>query len=369
MKSRSYPTIILSLLILMAGWSAQAQINTPRVSPPAQLKQTIAMTDIVVDYSRPQVIANGNDRTGQIWGAQVPYGFQKINFASQNEIPWRAGANENTTISFSDDVKIEGQKLKAGKYGFFIAIHEDNSATLIFSKTTTAWGSFWYDEKEDVLRAKVKTEEIPFTNVLTYEFVDLGSNYGMLALDWEKKRIPVKIEVDDKDAVVASLRAQLKGVAGFGWQGPLAAARYCAQNNINHEEALGWIDQAIQQQKNYNTLSVKSTLLYQKGDQETAMSIADESAQLANINQLNALGYQMIQLKNVGKAIEYFKLNVEKNPENANVYDSLGEAYFIKGDKENAAKNFKKSLSLNPPANVKANSMKYLKQLGVEYNK
>ncbi len=368
MKSRSYPTVMFILLTLLTSWSVQAQINTPRVSPAAQLKQTIVMTDIVIDYSRPQVITNGNDRTGQIWGVQVPYGFQKINFASQNEIPWRAGANENTTITFSDDVTLEGQKVKAGKYGLFVAVRENNTATLILSEATTAWGSFWYDEKEDVLRADVKMQDIPFTNVLTYEFVELGSNYGLLALDWEKKRIPIKIEVDNKAAVAANFRDQLKGQAGFGWQGPLAAARYCAQNNFNHEEALQWIDRAIQQQKNYATLSVKSTLLFQKGEKETALALADESAQLANINQLNALGYQMLQLNNADKAIEYFKLNVENNPENANVHDSLGEAYFIKGDKEKATKHFKKSLSLNPPANVKANSMKYLKQMGVEYN-
>ncbi len=370
---KSYPTIINFFLALMVfcafSMTAQAQVNTPRVSPPAQLKQTIATTDIIVDYSRPQVITNGNDRTGKIWGQRVAYGFQKINFASQNEIPWRAGANENTTITFSEDVKVGGKPVKAGKYGFFIAVKENNEATIILSNINTSWGSFWYDQKEDVARVEVKTEDIGFTNVLTFDFVDLGSNYGTLALSWEKKRFPVKIEVDNKEAVAANLRAQLLGQGGFGWQGPFGAAQYCAQNNFNHEEALGWIDQAIQQQKNYNTLSVKSTLLYQMGEQDKAFEVADESATVANINQLNALGYQMLQLKLTDKAIKYFKMNVEKNPENANVYDSLGEAYFTKGDKDNAIKNFKKSLSLNPPANVKQNSLSFLKRMGVEYNK
>lgn len=366
MKIKNYPTVIsfFTALLLALSFSMQAQVTTPRVSPPAELKQTIALTEITVNYSRPQVVVNGNDRTGQIWGSLVPYGFQKINFAGGGEIPWRAGANENTTISFSEDVKVEGKDVSAGKYGLHIAIHENDKATIILSKTTTAWGSFWYDEKDDVIRADVKMEDHPFTNVLTYDFIDLSNNSGTLALSWEKKRIPIKIEVDNKEAVVESMRAELKGVAGFGWQGPLSAARYCAQNNINHEEALQWIEQALAQQKNYGGLSIKAQLLFQSGKKEEAFAVADESASLANTNQLNALGYQMMQLNEIDRAIEYFKMNVEKNPDNANVYDSLGEAYYNKGEKEKAIKNFKKSLSLDPPANVKANSMKYLKQLG-----
>lgn len=359
------PILFLSLLCI-TFINAQ-NVTTPRPSPQAELKQKLGLTKVTVNYSRPQVVVNGNDRTGKIWGGLVAYGFQKINFASQGEIPWRAGANENTVISFSDDVKVEGKALKAGKYGLHMAIHEDGKATVIFSKNTSSWGSFWYNPEEDALRVDVQTQEAPFTNILTFDFVDVGKDYGVLALTWEKKRIPFKIEVDVKEAVLASFRDEMRGVIGFGWQAPMSAANYCAQNNFNHEEALKWADLAVNRNKTVQTLTVKATLLNQMGKTPEAIAITDEAAQMANIGQLNNLGYAMLQNKQVDKAIEYFKLNVERNPDNANCHDSLGEALVAKGDKENAVKSFKKSLSLNPPPNVKANSLKYLKQLGVDY--
>ncbi|MDN5205478.1 DUF2911 domain-containing protein [Fulvivirgaceae bacterium BMA10] len=343
-------------------------LKSPRaVSPAATLKQTIGLTEITVEYSRPRVTLNGNDRSGKIWGQQVAYGFNKVGFGSGNPIPWRAGANENTIITFSNDVKIEGKDLAAGQYGLHMEIKEDGGATVIFSKNSSSWGSFFYDEKEDALRVSVTTEKVPHTEVLTYDFVDMGKDYGVLALSWEEKRIPFKVSVDIHDMVLQSFRDQLRSTAGFGPQGFTAAARYCMNENINHEEAIGWIDQALNQQKGFNGLMVKSGLLAQQGKTSEAMAMSDEAAQIANMGQLNFLGYQMLGQKQNQKAIEYFQLNVKRNPTNANVHDSLGEAYKINGDDKLAIKSLKKSLSLNPPANVKANSIKLLKELGIEY--
>jgi tetratricopeptide (TPR) repeat protein len=357
--------IFLSLALPFA-LTAQ-NVTTPRTSPQAKVKQTIGLTTITVEYSRPQVIRNGNDRTGQIWGTLVPYGYQQIQFAGGGEIPWRAGADENTVISFSDDVKVEGQDLAAGSYGLHMALEENGDVTVIFSENTSSWGSFWYDQEEDALRVKVKSEEAPFTNVLTYDFTDLGSDYCVLALTWEKKRIPFRIDVDVKEQVVQSFRDELRGITGFGWQGFLTAANYCAQNNFNHDEALQWVDIAISRNKAFGSLNVKSQLLTQMGKASEAAAVADEAAELANVNQLNALGYQMLTSGHTDKAIHYFKLNIERNPEVANCYDSLGEGYMAKGEKEKAIDAFKKSLSLNPPQFVKDNSIANLKKLGVDY--
>lgn len=369
MKRGHTTSLLFTFLLLLATYATTLtaqNLSTPRPSPAATLNQQIGMTSVTVNYSRPQVIANGNDRTGKVWGTLVAYGFNKINFASQGEIPWRAGANENTVITFSDDVKIEGKSLKAGSYGLHMAIHEEGKATLIFSKNTTSWGSFWYDEKEDALRVDVQMQDHAFTNVLTYEFVEFGPNHGTLALNWEKKSIPFKISIEGHEMALQSFRAELRGVKGFSWQGPLSAANYCLQNNINHEEAMTWADRAMGNNKNFQTLSVKSGLLLQMGKKEEAVPFADEASALANVNQLNGLGYLMLQNQQSKAAVKYFQLNAEKNPKNANCFDSLGEGYMALGENDKAIESFKKSLSLNPPPFVKANSLKNLEKLGVK---
>lgn len=349
--------------------SAQAQnVTTPRpVSPAAEVKQTIGITDIVVNYSRPKVTSpQGQDRSGNIWGGLVPYGFNTTNFGNGKPIPWRAGANENTVFTVSHDIKVEGKDLAAGTYGLHIEVKENDVATVIFSSNSTSWGSFFYEDSEDVLRVPIKTAEVAHTEVLTYNFIDFDATSTTLALDWEKKRFPIKIEVPVHEIVLANFRNELRSQAGFGWQGPLTAANYCFQNNINTEEALAWVDQSINANRNFQNVFTKARLLNQKGESTEYLKLMDEAAELANIGQLNFMGYQLMGQGKVDKAIEMFELNVKRNPENANVHDSLGEAYRTKGNNKMAEKSFRKSLSLNPPANVKANSERNLKEMGLK---
>ena len=361
-------TIVRLFAILLWVSTYTTSINaqrlvTPRVSPPAELKQTIGLTDITINYSRPKVKRNGQDRTGKIWGGAAWYGFID---AGGGKIPWRAGANENTLITFSDDVQIEGKALKAGKYGFYAALEEEGNATLIFSNKTDAWGSFGYKASDDVLRVEVPIKENAFVNPLTYDFVDLGNDYGILALSWEKKQIAFTIKVNVKEAVLANFRHQLHGEAGKTWQGPNAAAAYCAQNNFNHKEALEWVEQSIKMEKTTGNMGTKAQLLYQTGDKEAAFATTDALAEMSNNAQLNGLGYQMLQIGEMEKAVQYFSLNVERNPKDANVYDSLGEAYMMAGEKKKAIKTLKKALTLNPADNVKQNSIANLKKMGVD---
>jgi tetratricopeptide (TPR) repeat protein len=358
----------ITLFFLALGHLVLAQaLPSPRpVSPAASVSQTIGFTEITVNYSRPNLVLRGVDRSGNIWGTQVPYGFNKTNFGTQGDIPWRAGANENTIISFSDDVRIEGQPLAAGSYGLHMAVYEDAKVTLIFSSNYSSWGSFYYNESEDVLRVDVMMKDHAKTNVLTYDFIDYGRDYTVLALAWDTKIIPFKIEIDVNDIVVEDYREMLRGQAGFGWQGYLTAANFCLQANTHIDQGLAWIDQSINIDENFNNLSVKAGLLALSGDVAGANMVYDEIVPIATMAQLNNLGYQMLGQKNYPKAIEYFKLNVKNNPTNANCYDSLGEAYMLSGDNKNAIKNLKKSLSLKPEANVKANSTRLLKEMGIE---
>ncbi|MFZ1678653.1 MAG: hypothetical protein WAT91_15335, partial [Saprospiraceae bacterium] len=147
-------------------------------------------------------------------------------------------------------------------------------------------------------------------------------------------------------------------------QGYASAANYALQNKINTDQAIKWIDQAIATNPSFNTLNTKAGLLELQGKTAEVEKMKEQAISLATENELNAYGYQLLNQGDNDGAIKYLKMNTERHPESANARDSLGEAYAIKGDKENAIKNFKKSLSLNPTEATKANSEKYLKKLG-----
>ena len=148
------------------------------------------------------------------------------------------------------------------------------------------------------------------------------------------------------------------------WQGYSTAANYALQNKVGYEQAMLWIDQAIAQNTAFPTLSIKANLLKAMGKTAEGEKLMEEALTVANENELNQYGYQLLNQGEQDKAIVIFKLNTQRFPKSANTWDSLGEAVVIEGDKKNAISNFKKALSLDPPANTKANSEKYLKQLG-----
>ena len=352
--------LVSFVLAMTAFVSANTQgITAPRTpSPAASVSQTIGISTVTVKYSRPSV------KGREIWGNLVPYGWNKQGFGAGNEAPWRAGANENTVIDFSHPVKVEGQTVPAGSYGLFFVINKDNTGEVILSRDYRSWGSFWYDPKHDQLRAPIQVRADAPTELLTYGFDNLTKNSGELVLNWEKKQFPVKIEFAVDDIVMANAVEELKGPTGFNWQGFASAANYALLNETNYEQAMGWIDQAIAQNRSFPTLRTKADLLKKMNRGPEGDALLKEALAMATENELNAYGYQLMNNNQHDKAIEIFTLNTQRFPKSANVWDSLGEAYVTKGDKKNAVPSFKKSLSLNPPANVKANSEKYLKQLG-----
>ena len=123
------------------SWAQSAVTHQPRVSQKAVTGQTIGVADVFIIYHRPAA------KERKVWGGLVAY---------QDGQPWRAGANENTLFKLSNDATIGGKKLKAGKYGFHVMIPDEKSAEVIFSKNTTAWGSFGYNPEKDALRAKAE---------------------------------------------------------------------------------------------------------------------------------------------------------------------------------------------------------------------
>lgn len=351
--------VLLFFVVLTAGHITAQPITTPRpASPAATVSQTIGISTVSVSYSRPAV----KDR--EVWGTLVPYGWNVQGFGAQKEAPWRAGANENTVISLSHPAKVQGQTVPAGSYGLFFTINEDNTGEVVLSKDYRSWGSYWYDPANDQLRAKILLRDIPNTELLTFDFINLTKNTAELVLNWEKKQFPVSIEFAVDEIVMANAEQELKGPVGFTPQGLVSAANYAFQNNTHHEKAMMWIDQALARNNTFATKQIKAGLLRQAGKAAEGDKLLQDALTTATEVELNAYGYQLLQGGTTDKAIEVFLVNTQRHPKSANAWDSLGEGYATKGDKTNAIRSFKKSLTLNPPANVKANSEKFLKQLG-----
>jgi tetratricopeptide (TPR) repeat protein len=167
----------------------------------------------------------------KIWGGLVPFG--KV---------WRAGANENTTIEFSDPVSVEGKPLDKGTYGLHMIPNPD-SWTIIFSKTNTGWGSYSYDQKDDALRVNVKPKPLDQSEeALEYEFENLKPDSTAVTLKWEKLGVPFTVSINDADQTLQNIRAQMKGAGQFAWQAPDQAAQFCLTKKTNLDEALRWAD-------------------------------------------------------------------------------------------------------------------------------
>jgi tetratricopeptide (TPR) repeat protein len=327
--------VALLALCRLASGQGFAPLNVPQASPEAEVGQTVGVTEIQIRYHRPAV----NKR--KVWGELVPY----------NEV-WRAGANENTTISFSSDVKISGQKLAAGTYGLHM-LPTEKDWTVIFSKQAAAWGSFSYDQKEDALRITATPQPADFQERLGYTLDEPTDNSVQVAMRWEKVRVAIPVEVDTPAVVVESLRKELRGLPRFSWQGWNQAAAYCLRNNVNLDEALEWANQSVALAETFTNLRTKAGILEKKGDAKTAEALRAKSIPLANEVELNAYGYQLLGQKKTEEAIEIFRKNVKDHPASWNVYDSLGEAYALKGDKKQARENYTKALSMAPETQKK----------------
>ncbi len=333
-RSKLVSRIVVAALFLAAVATlpalGQRITGLPEQSQEQILAQVVGVSKVTIGYHRPQV------RGRQIWGSLVPY-----------DAVWRAGANENTTIHFSDPVKIEGQALDAGTYGLHMMPGE-KEWQVMFSTNHTSWGSFSYDEAEDALRVTVRPQKAPFQEVLQYRFDHLTADGGVIVLHWEELEVPFEFEVDTPAHAMTKIRNDLRSLPGFSWQGWQSAANYCLQNNVDHEDCMTWADQALQREENFNTLQVKAGLLQRAGKTDEAMEMNEKLVDLANEQQTNMLGYQIMGRGDVDRAIEIFAKNTRDHPESWNVWDSLGEGQANRGLVKEAIGNYSKALELAP---------------------
>lgn len=327
--------VVIAAFMLLVTFATNAQnLTAPRPSQAASITQRVGISDVTINYHSPGV------RGRAIWGTQVPFGSI-----------WRAGANENTTITFTHDVKVEGEEVKAGTYGLFMLPEDEKSVKILLSKYSKSWGTVSPAEDELVAMATVSTSEITPQEWLSYDFIDRTGNDVTAVLRWGKLQIPFKIEFDVIQIVIDNARAELKGPAGFSWRGYSQAAAYCLQNDTNLEEAMTWIDQSLAIQSGFTNLQVKAGLLAKQGKAGEAQKIMEEAVPTANAFQLNQYGYQLLGAGKTKDAIEIFAMNVKKNADHQFIWgftDSLAEAYLKDGDKKTALKEYKKARTLAP---------------------
>lgn len=339
-KHYSAVSATILMLVCFASNTIFAQFDfLPQGSQKAKVVQRIGNTDISIEYSRPSV--NGR----KIWGSLVPYGLNNLGFGTSTEAPWRAGANENTVFKTTHDVGIGGKTLPAGKYGLHMIINEDNTATIIFSKNNGAWGSFFYDPIDDALRVDVSTEEVPHVEQLTYGFDHVTANSAIAALEWEKKRIPFKIDVDVTNNVLAEIRQQLQTSPGFNRQSWEQAANFSLTNGGDLDEALGWINAAIEGQffseKNFNNLNIKSRILEKQGKIAEAKTVMDEALPLGSVFEVHAYGRQLLAQGKTNEALDVFKWNAKNHKGTWPVDYGLARGYSAMGDYKSALKHLK----------------------------
>jgi len=249
--------IIFILAMTIANYAIEAQIKTPQMSPRSILTQVVGLTDVEINYSRPSA------RGRAVIGDLVPYG--KL---------WRTGANENTTISFSDDVVIDGKTLAKGKYAIYTTPKADTWEIIFYSKTDN-WGNpATWDETKVALRTNVKPEMLD-RNIesFTIGISNLDTNFANLELSWEKTLVVVRFEVPTQKNTMASIEKALSGPSAGDY---FSSAQFLFQSNGDIAKARNYVDKALEisKDKPFFYYRLKSLIQAKQGDKKGAIETA-----------------------------------------------------------------------------------------------
>ena len=337
------PTSFFTFVIALSGLAAIAHANLelPDVSQLAVTRQRIGLTDVTITYHRPLVNAR------KIWGGLVPLG----------EV-WRAGANENTTIEFSDPVSVEGQPLGKGIYGLHM-IPTPDSWTIIFSKMASAWGSYTYSQAEDALRVTVKPRPNEMEEALVYEFEDPKADSVTVTLKWEKLAVPFKVAVNDKEGTVANISRQMRGRAQYEWQSSNQAAQFLLTKNTNLDQALKWVDLSIQTEERFENLTTKADLLKAMNKPDEAKKAWDQAIAKTTAPQLYSYGRRLQTEKKDAEAMEIFKDVAKRYPDTVPAHLSNARIKSAAGDFAGATEDAKKAQAV-ATSDQQKNSIKQL---------
>ena len=254
---RQNAIIIFSIMILNFIAAAQ-DFRTPRPSPDATVSQFVGVTKITIDYSSPAV------KNRKVWGELVPFGQV-----------WRTGANEATTISFTDAVSINGNELVAGTYAIH-CIPNTNEWEIIFSKDVPVDGSSTLDPKKEALRIKVKPEEHHFLERMSFLFTDATENSVNVNLLWEKLKVAFKVDVKTQDLTLQKARD------AFKWNQLMAGATYCLENNTNLEEGFKWIQASSLINESYWNTRILAQYYGKMNKKSEAISTMEKAIELGS---------------------------------------------------------------------------------------
>jgi tetratricopeptide (TPR) repeat protein len=326
--------LLFGLLITAAPGVSLAQsflLDLPLRSPAAEVSQTIGLTDITIKYHRPFV----NDR--KIWDGLVPYG--KV---------WRTGANVNTTITFSDPVTIDGKSLDKGTYGLHV-IPNAQEWTIIFSKNSTSWGSFSYDQSEDALRIAVKPQAANMHEALTFEFNHLQPDSTVIDLEWEKLEVPFKVSVNVQDIVLASLKRQLRTLPAYvTWTIWDDAAKYLLTEKIGLDDALTYADKSIRMEDRFDNEITKSKVLTALSREDEAVIAQKKALEFGTPLQIHEFARELLSEKRDEEAFAIFRENAAKYPSQWVVHEGLARMYSGQGKFGDAEKEIQAALAAAP---------------------
>ena len=307
-----------------------ALLNLPDASQHARVTQRIGVTDITIDYHRPLV------RGRKIFGGLQAYGQV-----------WRAGANYNTTVEFSDPVTVEGQPLPKGLYGLHL-IPGETSWVVIFSRNSTSWGSFTYDPAEDALRVTVKPQAIENHEALSYDFEDPRPNSAIITMRWERVAVPFKVEVNTPEIVRQSLRNQLRARPQFEWQAWQEAADYLLNNKLGAEEALKDADRSIEIEDRFENEMTKSHALSALGRKDDALAARDRAIAMGTQLQVHSYGRGLQTQGRQDEALELFHGNIKKDPNSWVGHNDAARVAVARGDFDTAVSEMKLALTAAP---------------------
>jgi hypothetical protein len=306
---------MLSLLFALQSITAQALRIPQNTNIVCLAGRKVGVTEIEIHYSAPGV----KGREGKIYGTNVvPFGYEVLGYGSNVASPWRAGADECTTMYFSMDVNINGRHLPAGKYAFFIEVHEDTSV-LIFNKNIKEWGSYFYNKELDVLHVPTMPEKnLPqLQERLVYDFSNQTDSSVDINLTWERWRFPIHVSVDIKRTVLENIREQMSGAIGFDPASLEAAAQWCVANDTNYTEALNWINSAVDPQlggrSSFNALQTKAAILKKLGNETEGNTIMTTAIENASVMELHSYGRQLMNENKLSEALQVFQKNYDKN--------------------------------------------------------
>ena len=322
--------VSLACLVSLPIVSQAQSLDLPRVSQHAKVMQRIGITDITIDYSRPLV--NGR----KIWGGLEAYG--KV---------WRAGANENSTIDFSDAVRVEGKPLPRGTYGLHM-IPGEKEWTVIFSKNHTSWGSYTYDPAEDALRVTVTPQASELHEALTYEFENPKPDSTVIAMRWEKVAVPFKVDLKVDEIVQASMKNQLRGAPKWAWLGWDEAANYLLAHKVALEDALKYCDESISTEERFDNLITKANVLDALNRKNDSAPVRKKAMALGNAVQLHSYGRQLQTEGKQDQAFEIFRMNMKKNPDHWLAHNEKARIASAQGNFDGAVKEMKLAMAGAP---------------------